>query len=171
MPDSSEPLRVLFLCTANSARSQIAEALMARKGAGRFIAASAGVAPAEGIHPMTLSVLEEIGIDWSGRKPRNQEEVARDLWDIVITTCDKGRESCPSFPGGPVYAHWSVPDPVLRKNDLRQAFRETVQLISWRIDLMLAVKLGELTRDALAARLSESGTYPAAAPVAPPSAS
>jgi protein-tyrosine-phosphatase len=72
MGEYQEPLRVLFLCTGNSARSQIAEALLTRKGAGRVIAGSAGVKPSDVIHPMTIAALEEVGIDWSGRTPQSR---------------------------------------------------------------------------------------------------
>jgi protein-tyrosine-phosphatase len=147
---------VLFLCTGNSARSQIAEALLLRKGGGRFRVASAGVHPAGEVHPEAVTALAEIGIDWSGRTPKGLDAVSRDEWDVIITTCDKIRETCPSFPGQPIYAHWNVPDPVQAAPELRRrAFADVVQLLAWRIDLMLMARRG---RENLAEIIRRAGS-------------
>lgn len=141
MAAADTPLRVLFLCTANSARSQIAEALLRQKGGESFEVVSAGTEPAEAVHPETISALAEIGIEWAGKCPKSLDAVAGGEWDVIITTCDKARETCPSFPGRPIYAHWSVPDPAQAPDYLRRrAFTDTVQLIGWRIDLMLMAR-------------------------------
>lgn len=105
------PVRVLFLCTGNSARSQIAEALLARKGGERFVVASAGTSPAAAIHPEALAALHARGIDWSAAKPKGLDHVVNEPWDMVITLCDRAVESCPNLPNHPVTAHWGIPDP------------------------------------------------------------
>jgi protein-tyrosine-phosphatase len=154
--DAPAPIRVLFLCTANSARSQIAEALLARKGASRFAVASAGTAPAGRVHPGALAALAELGIDWSRARPKGLEAVADATWDLIITTCDRLRERCPAFRGRPVYAHWGVPDPAESDRGF-EAFRETVQLLAWRIDVMLALPPAALDRAVVEHRLDLIG--------------
>jgi protein-tyrosine-phosphatase len=147
---------VLFLCTANSARSQIAEALLARKGGGRVLVASAGVAPASRVDPRAVAVLAEVGIDWSAALPKHVDAVADRRWDLVITTCDGLRERCPALQGRPVYAHWGVPDPAESVAGL-EAFRETARLLAWRIDLMLALRPEGLDRAVAEHRLNAIG--------------
>src|SRR5688572_14652721 len=105
------PVRVLFLCTGNSARSQIAEALLQKKGGDRFVVASAGAEPAKEVRPETIAALRGLNIDWSNRKPKGYDAVAGEQWDLVITLCDRVKESCPALPTRPVTAHWGVPDP------------------------------------------------------------
>lgn len=153
------PGRVLFLCSANAARSQIAEALLAHKARDRFIVASAGSHPAASVRPETIAALREVGIDWSGRRPRGIDEVVRQRWDLVITLCDRMREACPTLPHRPVYAHWGVPDPSSVTDPLRReaAFRDTVGLISWRLELMLAIRPELLDRLVLEERLRTIG--------------
>jgi protein-tyrosine-phosphatase len=152
-------LRVLFLCTANSARSQIAEALLRQKGGDRFTVASAGITPADRVDPHVVTLLGQTGIDWSKGAPKGLEAVVGETWDIIITTCDKGRESCPSFPGQPIYAHWSVPDPAAAAPaDRDEAFADTVRLLSWRIDLMLTVRLDSIGRRGVEETLRKVGT-------------
>jgi protein-tyrosine-phosphatase len=153
VPDTRQargPLRVLFLCTANAARSQIAEALLTKKAAGRFVTASAGESPATAVHPMALGALREYGIDWSDRSPKGLEAVAGEPWDFVITVCERAREQCPVIPGTPIYADWGVEDPTIIDDEARRwfAFRRTVQQLARRIDLMLAVSMEKLVRQA-----------------------
>lgn len=106
----SAPVRVLFLCTGNSSRSQIAEALL-RQAAGRRVrVASAGSNP-KPVHPNTLRVLREYGVEVTGLRSKHLDELRRRQFDYVITVCDKVREICPGFPGGGQTLHWSVPDP------------------------------------------------------------
>jgi len=157
----NHPLCVLILCTGNSARSQMAEALLNRKGAGRFIAESAGSQPAERVNPYALEALREVGIDWKGHPPRAIDDLALREWDIVITVCDNAREACPIFPGQPVLAHWGMEDPAAVEGDdaaKRRAFRQALQLISRRIDLMLALPVEKLQRLALQERLRGIGS-------------
>lgn len=158
-PAGSREFRVLFLCTGNSARSQIAEALLNHKGAGRFRAESAGSNPAKGINPRAVEVLRESGIEWAGHPPRGLEGLEREPWDLVITVCDNARESCPIFPGQPVLAHWGMPDPAAVEGDnaARRAFVEAFSLINRRIDLLLALPLEKLERLALEARVRAIG--------------
>lgn len=150
------PFKVLFLCTGNSARSQMAEAVLNRKGAGRFEAHSAGSEPAGRVHPRAIEVLAESGIQWRGHVPRSVTEIEADGWDIVITVCDRARESCPVFPGQPVIAHWGMPDPsavVGSEAMVSAAFTDALRLISRRIDLMVALPAEKLERLVLQSRI------------------
>ena len=161
MPDSHRPLRILILCTGNSARSQIAEALFNAKGGTRFAAASAGSRPADRVNPLAVEVLAEAGIDWTGRTPRGMDGLDQEQWDFVITVCDRAKESCPFFPGQPVLAHWGMPDPaeVEGSDDAkRKAFRDTYLTLNRRIDLLLALPVEKLERLALERRVREIGS-------------
>ena len=102
--------RVLFLCTGNSARSQMAEALLERRSAGTASARSAGSHP-KPLHPNAVRVMAERGIDIAGNSTKHLTRFARMRFDRVVTLCDKVRERCPELPGAPVTAHWSIPDP------------------------------------------------------------
>lgn len=154
------PFRVLFLCTGNSARSQIAEALLRRKGRGEFDAGSAGSHRADTVHPLTEAVLPEHGIDWSGRVPKGLDAVCGQPWDFVITVCDRAKEFCPTFPGQPVFAHWGMPDPaaVAGSSEAQlKAFRETVVYLGRRLDLFLALPIEKLERAVLEQRVRAIG--------------
>ena len=134
--------RLLFLCTGNSARSQMAEAILNAKGKGRFEAASAGSHPAGRVNPYALDTLREFNIPWTGHPPRSIDGLEREQWDYVITVCDRAKEACPIFPGKPVLAHWSLPDPAEVEGDdamKRAAFRATFLELSRRIELLLAL--------------------------------
>lgn len=134
--------RLLFLCTGNSARSQMAEAILNAKGKGRFETSSAGSRPAGRVNPYALETLREFKIPWSGHPPRSVEGLEREHWDYVITVCDRAKEACPIFPGQPMLAHWSIPDPAdVAGNDAakRAAFRDAFLELSRRIDLLLAL--------------------------------
>lgn len=146
--DAVHEKRVLILCTGNSARSQIAEALLSRKGKGRFIVASAGSRPALQVNPGAVQVLADAGIDWQGRTPKGIDDVIREPWDFVITVCDRAREACPIFPGTPILAHWGMPDPAEVEGDeeKRRAFEQTLTVLSRRIDLFLALPAEKLER-------------------------
>jgi len=112
-------VRVLFLCTRNSARSQIAEALFldatcgaaGSQPASMFEVASAGADPSISVDPMTFEVLDELGIDWRAQAPKGFDAVMGARWDVVITLCDGAREACPDLPGHPLFAHWPLDDP------------------------------------------------------------
>jgi protein-tyrosine-phosphatase/DNA-binding transcriptional ArsR family regulator len=105
-----ELARVLFLCTGNSARSQFAEALALELSDGAISAVSAGSNP-KPLHPNAVRVMRERGIDLSGRRSKHLDEFADERFDYVISLCDRVREVCPEFPGGPAAIHWSIPDP------------------------------------------------------------
>ncbi len=149
------PIRVLFLCTGNSARSQIAEALMMKKGGDRFVVASAGTSPAKEVRPEALAALRARGIDWSATKPKGLDRIVEADWDVVITLCDRARESCPNLASRPVTAHWGIPDPSETTDVGHRAkgFDDTVALLSWRIDLMLALRTELLERLVIEERL------------------
>lgn len=149
-------LSVLFLCTHNSARSQIAEAILRRKGRDRFNVASAGSEPANRVHPGAMDVLSSHGIDWSTHKPQGIDRIGHDQWDLIITLCDRAKETCPTFPGQPVFAHWSMEDPAEAPPEKQLvAFKETVAYLNRRIDLLLALPLETLERSAWNARLRD----------------
>jgi protein-tyrosine-phosphatase len=107
---AQQRVRVLFSCTGNSARSQIAEALAEQLGEGRIEAFSAGSHP-KPLHRNALRVMREHGIDLSGRRSKPLNEFADERFDYVVTLCDRVREVCPEFPGHPALIHWSIPDP------------------------------------------------------------
>lgn len=156
----SRAYRILFLCTGNSARSQIAEALVHAWGSDRFEPASAGSKPAERVNPFAIEALAQIGIDWSGREPKTIDVVAAEPWDLVITVCDRAKESCPVLPGRPVTAHWGLDDPAEvtgSDEDKRRAFTSTRQLLARRIDLLLALPLETLDRPTLERELRGIG--------------
>jgi arsenate reductase len=152
--------RVLFLCTGNSARSQIAEALLNHDGAGRFEAASAGTEPARAVNPRAVEVLAESGIEWSGHPPRTADGLDREPWDLVVTVCDDARESCPIFPAAPLIVHWGMPDPAAVKGDetrIRSAFRSTLALLQKRVDALVQLPVEYLSRPELESRLQDIG--------------
>lgn len=108
----SRPVAVLFVCTGNSSRSPIAQALLRHQSAGRVRVASAGSRPAPHLHPHTVRVLgDQFGIDVAGQRPRHVGSVAGRRFDHVITLCDRAREACPEFAHDPRRTHWSIPDP------------------------------------------------------------
>jgi arsenate reductase (thioredoxin) len=104
------PIRVLFLCTANSARSQIAEALLAREGGAAFAVVSAGT-HASSVNPFTVRTLAAVGIDWSRARSKLADGFLGESFDYVITVCDAANEACPYFPGALHRLHWSLEDP------------------------------------------------------------
>jgi protein-tyrosine-phosphatase/DNA-binding transcriptional ArsR family regulator len=125
--------RVLFLCTGNSARSQIAEALAGRLSGGAISTASAGSRP-KPLHPHAVRVMRERGIDISGRRSKHLSEVADQRFDYVISLCDRVREVCPELPGEPELIHWSIRDP----GDALPAFERTADELSTRIGFLVA---------------------------------
>jgi ArsR family transcriptional regulator, arsenate/arsenite/antimonite-responsive transcriptional repressor / arsenate reductase (thioredoxin) len=128
------PVSVLFLCTGNSARSQMAEALLAHSAAEAVRTSSAGSHP-KPLHPQAIAVMREYGIDISDRRSKHVDEFAGRRFDCVVTVCDKVREVCPPFPGSPRIAHWSIEDPSSAPPaQLVRRFRETAEELSARID-------------------------------------
>src|SRR5262245_13602918 len=160
MRDERKVFRVLFLCTGNSARSQIAERLLNRKGRGKFVAESAGSQPAAQVNPLAVDALERHGYFWTGGRPRGLEGLTEQEWDFVITVCDRAKEACPLFPGQPVIAHWGMTDPaavVGSDEEKRRAFDSALLTISRRLDLFLALPIEKLSRLALEHRVKEIG--------------
>jgi arsenate reductase len=130
-----EPIRVLFVCTGNSARSQIAEALLADFGGADFAVSSAGTNPGS-VNPYAVRVLDEIGIDWSGATSKSVTEFLGARFDYVVTVCDRARQTCPVFPGNHNTLHWGLDDPaeVEGTDQVKlEAFRRTRTEISTRL--------------------------------------
>ena len=132
--------RVLFLCTGNSARSQMAEALLEHRSNHAVAARSAGSHP-KSLHPNAVRVMDERGIDISRCTPKSLSRYAGSRFDYVVTLCDKVREVCPEFPGGPVTIHWSMPDPAAEGSSDEEsypAFDRTADELNVRIDQLIA---------------------------------
>jgi protein-tyrosine-phosphatase len=132
--------RLLFLCTGNSARSQIAEALVEHRSAGAVEARSAGSHP-KPLHPSAVRVMAERGVDIADRPTKSFDRFTRNRFDRVITLCDKVRKVCPSFPGAPVTAHWSIADPAATDGSdeaTHAAFEHVADEIEARVALLLA---------------------------------
>jgi protein-tyrosine-phosphatase len=132
--------RLLFLCTGNSARSQIAEALVEHRSAGTVVARSAGSHP-KPLHTNAVRVMAERGVDISGRSSKSLSRYVRSRFDRVITLCDKVREVCPEFPGAPIAAHWSIADPAAAGDSdgvTYPAFEHVADEIELRVALLLA---------------------------------
>jgi ArsR family transcriptional regulator, arsenate/arsenite/antimonite-responsive transcriptional repressor / arsenate reductase (thioredoxin) len=147
--------RVLFLCTGNSTRSQIAEALLERMSDGTVEAASAGSHP-KPLHPNAVRVLKKRGIDISGHRTKHLDEFLSQRFDMVITLCDRVREVCPEFPSHPQLVHWSVPDPALEGPTDRAsypAFERTATELETRISFLLHL----LARQPTTRRSSHAG--------------
>ena len=135
----SAPARVLFLCTGNSARSQIAEALCERLSDGAVSAASAGSHP-KPLHPDAVRVMRDRGIDISGRRSKRLDEFAGRRFDRVVSLCDRVREVCPEFPGAPELIHWSIPDPAREiggDEDSLAAFERTAAELERRVGFLV----------------------------------
>lgn len=132
-------IRVLFLCTHNSARSQMAEGLLRALGGNRVEVFSAGSEPTS-IHPLAIKVMSGRGIDISSHRSKHLKEFLGQNFDYVITVCDRVRESCPVFPGDPEQIHWSFPDPAAIEGDLeiqQRGFEDTAREMTNRIQYLL----------------------------------
>ena len=156
---SAPVYNVLFLCTGNSARSILAEALLNTLGRGRFRAHSAGSHPAGRVQPLALELAQEIGYDLGRLRSKSWDEFATPRaprMDFILTVCDAAAgEACPLWPGHPATAHWGVPDPAAVQGDevtRRAAFRAVFMALRQRIELLVALPDEKL--DALAARTS-----------------
>jgi ArsR family transcriptional regulator, arsenate/arsenite/antimonite-responsive transcriptional repressor / arsenate reductase (thioredoxin) len=135
----STPAHVLFLCTGNSARSQMAEALCRQLSDGAVRSVSAGSHP-KPLHPNAIRVMRDRGIDISGWRSKHLTEVAGGRFDYVISLCDRVREVCPDFPGAPELIHWSVPDPARepgRDEETLPAFERTAAELEIRVGFLL----------------------------------
>ena len=159
MTESATPLNVLFLCTHNSARSILAEALLNDMGQGRFKAFSAGSSPRAGQqpHPLALQVLHKAGIGTEGLRSKNWDEFATPdapHMDLIVTVCDNAAgEVCPIWPGHPASVHWGYPDPSEgdAPDDVKlEAFRQTLLAMKRRLELLISLPPSKLDKAVLA---------------------
>jgi protein-tyrosine-phosphatase len=160
----SEPLNLLFLCTGNSARSIIAEAIVNREGRGRFRAFSAGSMPKGAVHPQALNLLQSLHYPTESLRSKSWEEFAAPdapKLDFVFTVCDNAAaEVCPIWPGQPMTAHWGVPDPAAVDGapaEIGAAFADTYRMLNSRIGLFMNLPLAALDKLSLQRRLDEIG--------------
>ena len=162
MPEQA--FNVLFLCTGNSARSIIAEAILNKIGQGRFRAYSAGSQPKGRVNPNTLELLRGLGYDTSVCRSKSWNEFTKPgapKFDFVFTVCDNAAaEACPVWPGQPMTAHWGVPDPAEAKGsaaEIGMAFKDTYRMLNQRIGIFVSLPLKSLDRLSLKNRLMEIG--------------
>jgi arsenate reductase len=136
------PIRVIFVCTHNSARSIMAEVLLREKGGDAYEVHSAGTEPGE-VRPLTLQVLQEAGLPTEGLRSKSVNDFMGQRFDFVVTVCDSARQSCPTFPGEGQRLHWGYDDPSAAEGSDEQrlqAFRRVFTAISQRIDLFVTVE-------------------------------
>ena len=153
---------VLFLCTGNSARSILAEAILKREGEGRFHSFSAGSYPKGEVHPAALDLLRELSIQTEGLRSKSWDEFAAEgapPLDFVFTVCDNAAgEMCPVWPGQPMTAHWGIEDPAaVEGQGQRQAFWNAYQAMQRRIRLFLALPLDNIDELGLQRRIKDIG--------------
>ena len=155
---------VLFLCTGNSARSIMAEAIMNHKGRPNFIAYSAGSYPKGSVHPVALRQLEQVHLPTEGYRSKSWDEFARPeapCLDFVFTVCDNAaNEVCPIWPGQPITAHWGVPDPATvqgSEEEIERAFHNVYLMLERRIALFLCLPFEKLDGLAIKRQLDEIG--------------
>jgi arsenate reductase len=158
------PFKVLFLCTGNSARSIMAEAILGKLGAGRCHPYSAGSQPKGQVNRHALQLLESLGYDTSDFRSKSWSEFAKPgapLLDFVFTVCDNAAgESCPVWPGQPMTAHWGVPDPAAATGtpaEVAMAFRDAYRMLARRIEVFSALPIRSLDHMTLRNRLREIG--------------
>ena len=158
---ASPPLKVLFLCTGNSARSILAEYLLASLDPERFETWSAGSHPRGQVHPLALRVLrEDYGIEAGQARSKSWEELRQVPFDLVITVCDQARESCPLWPvGTPALVHWGMEDPAEVEGSEEErllAFRQAARILETRLRRLAALPVDDIDREALQRLLSDS---------------
>jgi arsenate reductase len=158
------PFRVLFLCTGNSARSILAEALLNHWGKGRFQGFSAGSYPKGAVHPCALQLLHALELPTDGLRSKSWDEFATPdspRMDFVFTVCDQAAgEVCPVWPGQPITAHWGMPDPAAVETagvEQSQAFRDTFRALENRIKIFVALPVASLDRMSLARQVEAIG--------------
>jgi protein-tyrosine-phosphatase len=162
-----KPYHVLFLCTGNSARSILAEALVNHWGGGRFIGHSAGSYPKGAVHPMALQLLERLNMPTAGLRSKSWDEFAvagAEALDFVFTVCDNAAgEVCPVWPGRPVTAHWGLPDPAAVEDEKERltAFRDTLRALEQRIKVFISLPIASLDRLKLEEQVRALGRHPA----------
>jgi len=158
------PYNVLFLCTGNSARSILAEAILNRIGKGKFVAYSAGSMPKGEVNPHSIALLKRLGYATDGLRSKSWDEFSgagAPPLDFVFTVCDNAaNEVCPVWPGQPMTAHWGLPDPAAvegSESRIDAAFREAFMLLQRRIELFANLPVKSLDRMSLKTRLDEIG--------------
>jgi len=159
---SGRPYSVLFLCTGNSARSIIAEAILNKLGAGKFRAYSAGSHPKSHVHPETLRLLRSLGYDTTGFRSKSWVEFLKEpQFDFVFTVCDDAaKEVCPIWPGHPMTAHWGIPDPAEAAGnpaEIALAFKDAFRLLNQRISIFVSLPLHSLDQISISKKLREIG--------------
>src|SRR5438093_10152122 len=161
---SARPFNVLFLCTGNSARSIMAEAILNKLGAGKFRAYSAGSQPKGRVNPHTIQLLQSLGYDTSGFRSKSWSEFAKPgapALDFTFTVCDNAAgETCPVWPGQPMTAHWGVPDPAEARGSpaaVALAFKEAYRMLHQRIGIFVALPIRSLDQLSLQERLKDIG--------------
>jgi arsenate reductase len=152
--DGTRPIRVLFVCTGNSARSIMAETLLRRRGGDAFEVHSAGTEP-KGINPLTLRVLEEAGLDASGARSTSVDEYLGERFDYVVTVCDEARQACPVFPGVHESLHWGYEDPAAAEGT-----EEERLAVFRRVFVQLGERIGQFAPLALRQREGSVGVSP-----------
>lgn len=167
MEQPDKTYNVLFLCTGNSARSILGEALLNREGGSRFKAYSAGSRPKGEVHPMALEVLESMGFETEGLRSKSWDEFAKSdapQMDFIFTVCDNAAgESCPVWLGHPMTAHWGIEDPAVVEDEAqREAFLTALRYLRNRISLFLNLPIGSLDKMSLTNRLTAIGNEEAA---------
>lgn len=160
----SKVYNVLFLCTGNSARSIIAEAILNRMGQGKFKAYSAGSQPKGEVHPYTIQLLKGLNHDTSFARSKNCDEFATPgapHMDLVFTVCDSaGAEACPVWPGQPMTAHWGLPDPAAAESteaEKHLAFDDAYRMLNNCISIFVSLPMASIDKLALQKRLHEIG--------------
>jgi arsenate reductase len=161
---TDRPFNVLFLCTGNSARSIIAEAILNKRGGGKFNAYSAGSQPKGHVHPETIRLLQGLDYDTSGFRSKSWNELAKPgapPLDFAFTVCDDAAgETCPVWPGQPMTAHWGVPDPAEARGspaEIALAFKDAYRMLYQRISVFMELPIRSLDRLSLQSRLEEIG--------------
>jgi len=161
---NDRPYNILFLCTGNSARSILAEAILNHRARGRFRGFSAGSHPKGVVHPLALMLLERMGMPTEGLRSKAWDEFARPgapLLDFVFTVCDNAAgEVCPVWPGQPMTAHWGQQDPAgIEGTDIEKinTFREAIRVLERRIELFTALPIASLDRLTLGNRVRQTG--------------
>ncbi|MAW85462.1 MAG: ArsR family transcriptional regulator [Phyllobacteriaceae bacterium] len=161
---SGKIFNVLFLCTGNSARSILAEAILNREGTGRFRAFSAGSRPRGDVHPQAIRLLAQMNHDTSFARSKDWAEFAAPgapVMDFVFTVCDNAaNEACPVWPGQPMSAHWGVPDPAAvegTETEIALAFADTYRMLTQRISIFCSLPLSSIDRLSLQTRLDQIG--------------
>lgn len=163
----SQPIyNVLFLCTGNSARSILAEAIMNHVGEGRFKAYSAGSHPKREVHPQSIALLQRLNFNTDFARSKNWNEFAipgAPRMDFVFTVCDDAAgESCPVWPGQPMTAHWGVPDPAAfngSDTEIALAFSDVFRMLNTRISIFAALPLASIEKLSLQKRLADIGKH------------